>query len=117
MLEIGTNLQRIQQINNLQKNASMHGINNLLELQIEGLRTEIELCFENLPSIDDLSNCNLNCDPDIFFEILIICVRNSVLKQQKFLDINFKLKKQRLINLLHDLKTNYDTNQREIAIV
>ena len=69
-----------------------------------------------MPDLEFLSDRALDCTYDIFFETLVLCVRNSVLKQQKFIDKNVKLKRNRIINFIKQLKYDYEQNFNEITL-
>jgi hypothetical protein len=71
------------------------GYNQAVVDRCEALRARINRTLSDLPSIEFLENCNLSCERDTFLEVLIMCVKNSLLAHQhNFFKIKNAKKKQ-----------------------
>ncbi len=50
---------------------AVEGNNNLDEMVVAGLRAEVQLLSEELPTTQYLENLSLGCEPEIFFEVVV----------------------------------------------
>jgi hypothetical protein len=76
----------------------------MLSLEIEGKRGEIRMNLENLPSLEMLNTLELVPSPAVFFETLILCVKNNALLEQKRIYNNKNIKMSGLISRIKALK-------------
>jgi hypothetical protein len=104
LLQVGTLMQNLLEIDELKTREVMDGPTPLLTMQIEGKRGEIRENLENLPSMEFLNNLTLTHSPDIFLETLILCVKNNALQEQRRLIRIKNLKKSDLISRVKSLK-------------
>jgi len=67
-----------------------------------------------LPNLDELQNMEINCERDIFLEILIMAVKNSSLAHQHSFFMVRNARRNFLDKKLTSLKNNFDANSGEI---
>ncbi len=92
--QIGSILQGLSDIHNLKLQIANTGPTRLLNLQIEGKKGEIREICENLPPIEFFDALELDPDPDIFFETLVLCIKNNaLLEQNRYIKIKHVKKK------------------------
>jgi hypothetical protein len=70
--------------------------------------------MEQLPSIEELQNCDLTCNHDAFFEVLIMAVKNSSLSHQHNIFKIKNAKKKAMEKKICSLKLNVHANAGEI---
>lgn len=81
---------------------------------ISRLRDEIDFIFRNIPDIDFFNDLEINCSPDVFFESLVMTVRDETLNEQARF---FRIRNCRKTNLqreISNLKTDYENNRNLI---
>ncbi len=101
LLQIGTLMRNLVEIDDLKKIEATDGITPLLTMQIEGKRGEIHENLENLPSMEFLDRLTLTHNPDVFLETLILCVKNNALQEQRRA---IKIKNIKKVNLYQESK-------------
>jgi exonuclease III len=104
--KIGSVNRILLELNELKTSEITNGANNFLTLQIEGKRGEIMAIFDELPTVELLDTLDLDPDPDIFLETLILCVKNYALLEQRRCIKLKNLKKSILISEIKALKKN-----------
>jgi hypothetical protein len=91
--------------------------NNLIDEilnTIAEIRNNATNLFETLPDMEFFESLQLSCEPDIFFEGMILSLKNEVLAKQAR---TFKLKrirKDKIRSELAKLKVNYKENANQI---
>jgi len=109
-----TNVGRVylllDEIKNIERRIAVNGTNDLDEMMVAGKRAEIQLLFDDLPSIEFLEALSLSHDPKLFFETLVNCIRNNVLSHQATVYNLRNLKKKTLSRQIASLKGNYIQN-------
>jgi hypothetical protein len=101
----------IRQANEIEFNMCFNGTNNLQEITLSGLNTEIELEVDLLPEPALLDDITITCNPDTFLEVLMGNVRNTLISFQAWIS---KIKACALSRSLNLLKSNYTENCDEI---
>ena len=87
---------------------------NLLDMEIEAIRSEIWEEFDLMPALQFFENLNLDCNRSTFFEVLTSYVKNITLGYQSWV---FKMKnktKTILANRIKTLKTDFRNNTHTI---
>ena len=77
--EVGRVLTLLQNLRTLIGDNINPDVNNLRDMEIEGLRSEIREAFDDLPDITFFENLNLECNRSTFFEVLVSNVKNVTL--------------------------------------
>jgi exonuclease III len=112
---LGSSLLLIRQLNDLEKAIAVDGSNEQREEERLHLLGVLEASIRQLPDTDTLNNINLTADPDSFFEILAMDLKNNLTSFQCWLkkveSATVTVLKRRII----DLKKNYLVNSDEIA--
>ncbi len=113
---IGNLTLNLQELQHLKVDEATNGARDLLTLEIEGKRGEISLNLENLPSLDFLDSLALDPDPSIFFETLVMCIKNNALLEQKRIGTLGNIKKNEVISRIKALKkdNNGNVNSQQI---
>ena len=117
LLEIGRVSGLLHRLRTLLGDNIGPDINNLLEMEIGGVRAEIREAFEDLPDLDFFENLNLGCERSTFFEVLAANVKNVTLGQQSWV---FKMKnkcKSALTTNIKQLKASFNNNTHEILVL
>jgi hypothetical protein len=102
--QIGLVTQNLAEINRLKIREVQEGLTPMLSLEIEGKRGEIRMNLDNLPSLEMLNTLELVPSPAVFFETLILCVKNNALLEQKRIYNNKNIKMSGLISRIKALK-------------
>ena len=108
---IGTIMSDLKSLCEIDLNMATNGRTELEELRSAGLRAGIRLIFDDMP---ELENLNKTCDDDIFFEALLLSIKNNVLSHQSTIFTIKNARKLRLVRLIANLKGNFLGNEREI---
>jgi hypothetical protein len=87
----------------------------LREATLLGLDNEIKMLVDDLPEPENLNELGLLCTNDIFLEVLMGNIRNSLVSFQTWLQKLENSKVSFLQRKINFLKGNYDFNQEEIA--
>ena len=112
--EVGRVLTLLQNLRTLIGENINPDVNNLRDMEIEGVRSEIREAFDDLPDITFFENLNLECNRSTFFEVLASNVKNVTLGHQSWI---FKIKnkqKSELTTRIKALKENFNHNTVEI---
>jgi hypothetical protein len=113
--EIGQILNRLRSASSLELNAiSENNMTAEITVRINELLEEARDLSETLPPLSYFENLPLAVAPDVFFEELILSVKNEVLSKQATI---FKIKKYRkslLVKRIGDLKKDVLANHAEI---
>jgi len=80
--EVGLFFGLLRDINDIELELELNGNDNLLELRKQGLITELTDRSGTLPDPETLNNLALSCDDDVFFEVLVGNIKNSILSLQ-----------------------------------
>jgi hypothetical protein len=73
--------------------------------------------LELLPTLDELQNMEINCERDVFFEVLIMAIKNSSLAHQHSFFMVRNARRNYLDKKLTTLKKDFDANSGEILRV
>jgi hypothetical protein len=114
---IGNIMGTLEEIRNRELRLADTGQNDGEAIQIEGLRAEVRLLFEDMPELTFFENLSLSCSDDVFFEIIANAVRNNTMAHQSTIYAIKNARKLRLTNNIKDLKEHFNANSREILIL
>jgi hypothetical protein len=114
---IGNIIGTLEEIKNRELRLADMGQNDGEAIQIEGLRAEVRLLFEDMPELTFFENLSLSCSDDVFFEIIANAVRNNTMAHQSTVYAIKNARKLRLTNNIKDLKERFNANSREILIL
>jgi hypothetical protein len=87
-----------------------NGTNNFQEMMLSGLNTEIELEVDLLPEPALLDDITITCNPDIFLEVLMSNVRNTLISFQAWISKTKGAEVCAITRSLNSLKSNYTEN-------
>jgi hypothetical protein len=76
----------LNQINLIHGEVATFGHNPVHELEIERLRSCINVELQELPDVDFFENLRKTCEDDIFFEVLLSEMRNRALGAQSTIE-------------------------------
>jgi len=108
---VGRICETLDRVKNIERRMAVEGNNNLDEMVVAGLRAEVQLLSEELPTTQYLENLSLGCEPEIFFETLINCIKNNVLSHQATVFRTRNLRKKLLAKEIAFLKQNFLQNK------
>ncbi len=83
----------------------------LLERRIALIENRVQNIFLEIPGIEFFENLNLTADADVFFETLVITLKNEALSFQSNFYKNKNATKKNLREQIKDLKLDYNTNK------
>ena len=122
--KVGSVLNKLKDLRELEIQDAESETDPVRELRIEGLRVGITADMEELPDMDFFNSLTLSCNPSVFLEVLIICIKNTGLLYQSHV---YKKQRAKLTNLegeIQELKKNFRENvnnildrERELAII
>jgi len=104
----------LEDIKAIESRIAIDGFSINADLELAGKRAEINLIFEDAPTLTDLENLTLQCAPDIFFQTLVNCIKNNALSHQASIFKIRNLKKQNIKRRMVLLKQNFNQNIAEI---
>jgi hypothetical protein len=110
LLHVGRLITKIMQCNEVEFKLAFDGENEADRNNLKLLQEELDHMVLTLPEPARLNEISLICDPDIFLEVLMGNIRNSVLSFQAWVQ---KIKNARanfLIGNLNRLKIHYNDN-------
>jgi hypothetical protein len=111
---IGNIMRNLQAIKELELNMATNGRNEREEILLAGYRGEVRLLFDDMPELTFFENLDKTCGDEIFFETLANSIRNNTLSHQSTIFTVKNARKQRLMNLISDLKRQFNENSNEI---
>ena len=114
-LEVGLCLDLLQQINKIKLSIAVEGETPLKLMDKERLIRELSLAKDTLPTPELLSTLNLNCEDDIFFEILLGSIRGSLISFQSWLWKVSNSKKASLNSQINSLRDDFLINSARIS--
>jgi exonuclease III len=113
--ELGRVFSKLKEATNLEFNAlNDNNITDNIRLQVDNLIQDASDISETLPSIDFFEDLPLSVNPDIFFEGLVLSVKNEILSKQAHIYKLKNFRKKLLRENIWGLKKNYDRNWEEI---
>jgi hypothetical protein len=113
--ELGRIFYRLNQITNLELNlVREENFDNNLQLRIAELLGEAHELSEMLPPLEFFENLPLVTPPDVFFEGLVMSVKNEVLSKQALIFKTKKHRKKVLADRIRALKEDIFLNHEEI---
>jgi Reverse transcriptase (RNA-dependent DNA polymerase) len=111
---LGNTMTLIRQLNDLDWICNLADHDEVREAARDGLTQQLDAALQLLPGTDDLDNLILNTDPDIFFEVLCINIKNELMSFQGWLKKLESCKLNRLRDRINFLKSDFLLNRREI---
>jgi hypothetical protein len=115
--KIGIVLSEIANIKNLRlqkaEETDIEGL-ALLERRIALIENRVQNIFLEIPGVEFFENLDLTADADIFFETLVITLKNEALSFQSNFYKNKNATKKNLRDQIKDLKLDYNTNKNLI---
>jgi exonuclease III len=115
LLAVGNVVGKIREINDIEFEIHFNGSTEIAELEVAGKSADLKEMIENLPDPEELANIQLECDSDIFMEVLMSNVRNALISFQTWIKKVENAKTNYLIKKINRLKVNYDENYLEIG--
>jgi hypothetical protein len=113
---LGHAMSKICELNNLDWDAQIQNV-PVPEQQRNNLLGELAEAIARLPGIDTVSEFDLTCDPDTFFEVLCANLKNELLGFQSYLKKLENAKLNRIYARIDQLRNDYLINHGEIAIL
>jgi exonuclease III len=114
--EIGRIHNRLASATNLELSAiKNNNLNNVTKNEIEELIKNAIDISETIPDLSYFENLPLGVPPDIFFEGLILSVKNEILSKQSTIYKIKNFRKKILRDRIWQLKQNYNQNFAEIS--
>ena len=114
-LEVGLCLDLLRQINKIELSIAVEGETPLKLMDKERLIRELSLAEDTLPTPELLSTINLNCEDNIFFEILLGSIRGSLISFQSWLCKVSNSKKASLNSQINSLRDDFLINSARIS--
>jgi hypothetical protein len=112
---MGRIYHRLEQASVLELTAlKENNYNDALKLRVAELLAEASEIFETLPQLDYLESLPLSVGPDVFFEGLVLSVKNQVLSKQSYIFRMKKIRKTMITERIRLLKKNLVDNYEEI---
>jgi hypothetical protein len=112
--QLGQILERLRGIVEAKTNVALGTAVDVNNQLIGRYRREIETFFDQLPRLDYFESLNLTCDDKVFFETLVMNIKNISLSSQHSFDKIKNITKMQLNRRIKNLKENYIENQMEI---
>jgi hypothetical protein len=112
--EVGNIISKIRDANEMEFSIHFEGHTVQKEFILEGLNSEIRMLVDDLLGPKMLNLINLNCTNDIFLEILMGNIRNSIVSLQTWYRKVEQCRTSLLTRRLNMLKCDYVSNQHEI---
>ena len=105
----------LREINDLEYEIELNGSTPEKLLQIDNKKRNLEISKNNLPTPEQLDLLNLNCLDDIFLEVSMGNIRNSIISFQSWTKKVSNLKKSLLITRINALRDNFLVNSNKIS--
>ena len=105
----------LREINDLEYKIELNGSTPEKLLQIDNKKSNLEISKNNLPTPEQLDLLNLNCLDDIFLEVSMGNIRNSIISFQSWTKKVSNLKKSLLITRINALRDNFLVNSNKIS--
>jgi hypothetical protein len=115
LAQVSNIISKLRKANDLEFDIVFEESTPLREATLLGLDNEIKMLVEDLPDPENLNELGLLCTNDIFLEVLMGNIRNSLVSFQTWLQKLENSKVSFLQRKINFLKGNYDFNQEEIA--
>jgi hypothetical protein len=114
--EIGRIYNKLSSASTLELNAIKNNtLNDNVRTQVENLISEGLAIAETLQVLEYFENLLVTATPDIFFEGLVLSVKNEVLSKQSSIFKVKNFRKRMLRDVLWNLKKDYAQNFEEIS--
>jgi hypothetical protein len=110
LLHVGRLIEKITQCNELDFSMAFDGMSDEKTLLKARYDAELQTLVDSLPDPDSFSELLLTCDPDIFLEVLMGNIRNSLISFQAWHQKVKMAKTQSLTLQLGNLKKDYFNN-------
>jgi hypothetical protein len=114
--EVGFLVEEIRTANDLELELISSPDDNGLQFRYEAVLASIRERLENFPDPEDLNTIVLNCDGDIFLEVLMSNVRNTLISFQTWLKNVKNFSKSLLIKEINDEKAKTVPNWDNIFV-
>jgi hypothetical protein len=114
LAQIGRIIKKILDANEIEFDISFTKSTELKELNLLGINREIELLISELPDPELLNNIILECTPDLFLEVLLGNIRNSLISFQAWIKKVKNAKISSITRSLNELKRDYVNNAEAI---
>jgi exonuclease III len=111
---LGNALRILKNINDLENEIELEGENADRAARGTTLREDLEYAMRSLPGMDLLCQLNLVPDPDIFFEVLCMNLKNNLCSFQGFLKKTENCSINRIRKEISRLKNSYLDNSAAI---
>jgi hypothetical protein len=113
-LNLGNSLNLIRSLNNITQVLEAEGRTAERLEELDRIQTALTASLNTLPRLDDLQTFNLTADPDVFFEILCINIKNNLISFQGWLQKTERINVNLLKKRLEFLKQDFLGNEEEI---
>jgi hypothetical protein len=107
---IGRLIAKILQCNEIEFNLAMHGIPSTNDANLQACHEELYALVNTLPDPTRLNEIELSCAPDIFLDVLMGNIRNSLISFQAWINKVRQAKSRVIITNLNTLKADYMPN-------
>jgi len=114
-IQVGNLLSLLKTINDKEMDIARNGNDPLNQLTLAGLLTQLNEGKELYLQPDQLSNIDLSCEDDIFFEVLVGNIKNSLISFQAFQKKIDNIKTHTLTVNINRLRDNFAENHQLIC--
>ena len=105
----------LREINDLEYDIILNGETDAKTISKENKVTELAIKKQSLPSPEQLNIISLNCPDDIFLEVLMGNIRNSLISFQSWVKKLNTLKKSILVSRINILRGDFLINSNQIS--
>ena len=113
--EVGSFLLLLREINDLEYDIILNGETDAKNISKENKVTELAIKKHSLPNPEQLNIISLNCPDDIFLEVLMGNIRNSLISFQSWVKKLTTLKKSILVSRINILRGEFLINSHQIS--
>jgi exonuclease III len=115
LVEVGNFIRIMRDLNNNELSLALNKDDNNLIVTNRRLNDLLAEQRRLLPTPDQLNILVLDCEPDLFLDVLVNNIRNEIISFQSWAHKANNIKKSSLIKTLDSLKQDYLANGAEIA--
>ena len=120
-VQLENELRKVGQILNKLKNLreleikDAENVSDLVRaMQIEGLKADISADMEEMPDMDFFNSLPLSCSPSVFFEVLVMSIKDHGLLYQSHVYKKQRAKQSNMEEKIKELKKNFRENVNAI---
>ena len=113
--QVGNLFILLKEINDCELDAALNGKTHLTELTLAGLLTRLEEGRNRYILQENLNELTLSCEDDVFFEVLIGNLKNSLISFQSIIKKIDNIKVDHITSRICRLRDDFLANHQEIA--